>query len=47
MLMAYGESGVSENGVENLKMVEHTFLVITALDTKAARVEEVTWKING
>jgi hypothetical protein len=44
--MAYGESRFSENGVENLKIVEHTFLAITALDTNAAQVEEVTWKIN-
>jgi len=43
--MAYGESSVSESGVDSLKIVEHTFLVITALDTNAARVEEVMWKI--
>jgi hypothetical protein len=45
--MAYGEDKVSENGVESLKIVEHAFLVITALDTNAARVEEVMWKIDG
>jgi len=45
--MAYGESSVSENGVESLKIVEHAFLVITALDTNAARVEEVIWKMDG
>ena len=47
VLMAYGEYSVSENGVESLKIVEHTFLVITALDTNSARVEEVIWKIDG
>jgi hypothetical protein len=45
--MAYGESGVSENGVESLKIVENVFLVIAALDTNAARVEELIWKIDG
>ena len=47
VLMKYGESSFSENGVECLKIVEHSFLVITALDTNAARVEEVIWKIDG
>jgi hypothetical protein len=47
VLMKYGESSVSENGVESLQIVERIFVVIIALDTNAVRVEEVIWNIDG
>jgi hypothetical protein len=31
--MAFGESGLSENGAESLKILEDTLLMVTAIDT--------------
>jgi hypothetical protein len=47
VLMVYGESSVSENGVGSLEIVERTLVMMTVLDTNAVREEEVTWNIDG